>query len=102
MREFTIQSPPCLVQPRHSPSWTTLAGAGRTDFICQRDNYICVYCWQPKEILCADHVIPRKLGGKTSLDNLVTACNDCNALKRDKLPLDFIWMLAGRLAGVRI
>jgi 5-methylcytosine-specific restriction endonuclease McrA len=28
--------------------------------------------------LVADHVIPHKLGGKTNLDNLVTACPACN------------------------
>jgi 5-methylcytosine-specific restriction endonuclease McrA len=28
--------------------------------------------------LVADHVVPHKLGGKTDIDNLVTACPACN------------------------
>lgn len=33
----------------------------------------------------ADHVMPFKLGGKTDLGNLVTACSDCNLRKGSRL-----------------
>ena len=56
--------------------------------IFQRDHYICQYCTHPfsSNKLTCDHVIPRSKGGRTSWDNLVTACLACNAKKGDNLP----------------
>lgn len=48
-----------------------------------RDKYICQYCgdiFHPKD-LTLDHVLPRSKGGKTSWDNIVTACRQCNYQK---------------------
>lgn len=51
-----------------------------------RDNYTCQYCGQkfsPDE-LTFDHVLPRCKGGKTTWDNIVTACKCCNGKKGGK------------------
>jgi 5-methylcytosine-specific restriction endonuclease McrA len=36
--------------------------------------------------LTFDHVIPRARGGRTSWENVVTACGSCNLRKGSKLP----------------
>lgn len=50
--------------------------------ILARDAGLCRYCGKdagkPAHV---DHVIPYSLGGLTELDNLVTACADCNHRK---------------------
>jgi 5-methylcytosine-specific restriction endonuclease McrA len=48
-----------------------------------RDGHTCVYCGATRE-LTLDHVIPRRLGGMTSWDNLVACCRTCNIKKGDK------------------
>jgi len=50
-----------------------------------RDNYRCVYC-NRKTNLTIDHMIPISQGGKTSWENCVTACIDCNNKKRNRTP----------------
>lgn len=54
--------------------------------VLQRDNFKCVYCGRTGEDteLHIDHKIPVKKGGKNTLDNLVTACCDCNLGKGTK------------------
>ena len=47
--------------------------------ILRRDLFICFYCGQ--EANTVDHVIPRRLGGLDSDDNLVAACSRCNYSK---------------------
>jgi len=54
----------------------------------KNENY-CVYC-SSKKNLSIDHIIPKKLGGTDSPDNLVLACKKCNSSKKD-LSL-FLWM----------
>jgi 5-methylcytosine-specific restriction endonuclease McrA len=55
--------------------------------VFMRDGFACRYCGISVEdgaILHADHVIAQSKGGPTTLENLVTACMDCNLGKRDK------------------
>lgn len=52
-----------------------------------RDGFECVYCNSPEE-LTFDHLIPRRLGGKTSWQNIVAACSKCNLRKGGRLPKD--------------
>ncbi|MCC5920876.1 MAG: HNH endonuclease [Cyclobacteriaceae bacterium] len=52
--------------------------------IFKRDNQTCQYCGSKKD-LTLDHVIPRSKGGKSTWNNLVTACKKCNSLKGDML-----------------
>lgn len=53
-----------------------------------RDRWTCQYCGQKRPIaeLTYDHVVPRSQGGKTSWENIVTACRGCNARKADRTP----------------
>ena len=50
-----------------------------------RDGFQCVYCGSPDE-LTFDHVLPRRLGGKTSWTNIVAACSGCNLRKGGRHP----------------
>ena len=49
--------------------------------IFRRDTYKCQYCGSNGRSLTIDHVIPRRLGGDLSWENLVTACASCNHRK---------------------
>jgi 5-methylcytosine-specific restriction endonuclease McrA len=53
-----------------------------------RDDFQCQYCGtKPKRAeLNLDHVIPRALGGKSTWENVVTSCIDCNRLKGGRTP----------------
>lgn len=56
--------------------------------IFQRDNFTCQYCNRTKNDgikLVVDHIIPVSEGGKTTFENLITACNECNSGKSNKL-----------------
>lgn len=53
--------------------------------VFKRDNFRCQYCGTDRD-LTLDHVIPRSKGGKSSWNNLVTACKRCNAGKGDNTP----------------
>ena len=50
-----------------------------------RDAFSCQYCGHGEE-LTFDHVIPRSRGGRTSWDNIVTACAPCNLRKGGRTP----------------
>lgn len=58
------------------------------DNIFERDQHRCQYCGGsfPADHLNMDHVIPRAKGGRTSWENIVTACIPCNARKANRLP----------------
>ena len=45
-----------------------------------RDNFKCQYCHNryPVKKLTFDHLIPKSRGGKTSWENVVSACTNCN------------------------
>lgn len=53
-----------------------------------RDRFDCQYCGQRfyPEDLTFDHVIPRSRGGRTTWENVVTACGACNLRKGNRLP----------------
>lgn len=52
--------------------------------ILRRDGYRCQYCGRRLSRLTIDHVVPRRLGGQHSWDNLVSACPNCNRKKGGK------------------
>ncbi len=52
--------------------------------ILARDNYTCQYCGHKGHDLTVDHLIPKRLGGPTSWENLVCCCKKCNTKKGDK------------------
>lgn len=50
------------------------------DLLKLRDEYKCQYCDKEfsSHLLTMDHVLPRKYGGVTSYENIVSACSPCN------------------------
>jgi 5-methylcytosine-specific restriction endonuclease McrA len=54
--------------------------------IFRRDNFTCQYCGKKTSKLTVDHVIPRRLGGKTNWRNVVAACPRCNHQKGGMTP----------------
>ena len=53
-----------------------------------RDRFTCQYCGKRKgaDELTLDHITPRAQGGKSTAENLVTACAPCNGRKADRTP----------------
>lgn len=53
-----------------------------------RDRWRCQYCGErrPTTQLTQDHVVPRAQGGRTTWDNVVTCCIECNARKANRTP----------------
>lgn len=66
----------------HKPRKTRVPLSRKSIFA--RDNYMCQYCGLTSKDLTLDHVIPRRLGGKSTWENLVSACKKCNNKKSDK------------------
>lgn len=60
--------------------------------VFKRDAFSCQYCGAIND-LTLDHVTPRSKGGRSSWNNLVTACKRCNTKKGDSLPQE---------AGIRL
>lgn len=57
--------------------------------VFKRDRFTCQYCGRtpPVVVLQVDHIIPVCEGGSGDIDNLVTACEECNRGKAG-IPLD--------------
>ncbi len=55
--------------------------------VFRRDGFKCVYCGRaaPEFTLQVDHCIPWSAGGTTTLDNLRTACSECNRGKGGRI-----------------
>ncbi len=54
--------------------------------VLKRDSYQCQYCGAVGHKMTIDHVVPKKLDGPETWENLVTACVTCNARKGDRPP----------------
>ena len=52
---------------------------------------LCYYCGKlfSSKDLTMDHVVPLARGGRSSKDNLVASCKECNTKKRTLLPLEW-------------
>lgn len=61
--------------------------------VLKRDLFTCQYCYQkpPNVALEVDHLIPVSKGGDNTIDNLITACFNCNRgksnVKLESVPL---------------
>jgi 5-methylcytosine-specific restriction protein A len=65
---------------RRTRWWQQKIGAG-----------ICYYCGKhckPGE-LTMDHIVPLARGGRSTKDNLVACCKECNTRKKTMLPLEW-------------
>ena len=56
--------------------------------IYARDDFTCQYCGyrSPRSELNLDHVVPRSLGGRSTWENVVCSCLDCNRRKGGRTP----------------
>lgn len=56
--------------------------------VFKRDGFKCAYCGRtpPNVVLEVDHIEPKSKGGKDDINNLITACFDCNRGKTN-IPL---------------
>ena len=52
---------------------------------------VCHYCGKqmPPKNLTMDHIVPISRGGKSTKGNVVTACKECNAKKKQLLPMEW-------------
>lgn len=51
--------------------------------VLARDQHICYWCGAPGDTM--DHVIPWSKGGRTTMDNCICACEECNG-QRGNMP----------------
>jgi 5-methylcytosine-specific restriction endonuclease McrA len=83
--ERTALPAPSVVRLRryvHVPYRRRAALSRRGVFL--RDDGSCQYCGQSAENV--DHVVPRSRGGPHVWENVVAACQRCNAQKKDRTP----------------
>ncbi len=66
------------VKPTRTPAFTRFN-------VFLRDHFQCQYCGEHED-LTFDHVVPRAHGGRTTWDNVITACAPCNLSKGGYLP----------------
>ncbi len=52
---------------------------------------VCYYCGRstPSKELTMDHIVPISRGGKSTKNNVVTACKGCNNKKKQLLPMEW-------------
>jgi 5-methylcytosine-specific restriction endonuclease McrA len=62
-----------------------------------RDRFTCQYCNVPGGELTFDHVVPRAYGGRTTWENVTTACAPCNLKKGGRTPAEAHMHLLSRL-----
>jgi 5-methylcytosine-specific restriction endonuclease McrA len=54
--------------------------------IILRDDHRCQYCGTTRGSMTIDHIVPRKLHGTDTWENMVCACIKCNNHKSDRTP----------------
>jgi 5-methylcytosine-specific restriction endonuclease McrA len=78
MKLPSVVSLKTYIKPARHPAFTRFN-------VFLRDRFECQYCGDPKD-LTFDHVVPRSKGGRTTWENVITACSPCNLLKGGRLP----------------
>lgn len=63
--------------------------------VLARDNHTCYWCGEPGDTM--DHIIPWSKGGRTTMDNCICACQECNGQRGDMPPEQY-----ARLRGVPV
>ncbi len=74
-----------FIRPSQHPAFTRFN-------LFLRDAFACQYCGAAED-LTFDHVVPRAQGGRTTWENVATACAPCNLRKGGRTP---------RQAGLRL
>ncbi len=80
---FTMKLPSVIslkqyVKPARFPAFTRFN-------LFLRDHFACTYCGAGED-LTFDHVVPRSHGGRTTWENVTTACAPCNLRKGGRTP----------------
>ena len=80
MKLPSVVSLKTYVKPSRHPAFTRFN-------VFLRDRFQCQYCGVTKVAndLTFDHVVPRSRGGRTTWENVVTACAECNLDKGSQL-----------------
>jgi 5-methylcytosine-specific restriction endonuclease McrA len=79
----TIEAPTVVRLRHHIKRPTPQIHLSRRTILA-RDDYTCQYCGRVADDLTVDHVIPRRLGGESTWENLVCCCRYCNVKKGDR------------------
>ena len=84
-RAMRVPSVIRLLAYRHIPQQTRALSRKN---ILLRDRNTCQFCARvfPAAELTLDHVVPRSRGGRSSWENLVACCYQCNNSKGDRTP----------------
>jgi 5-methylcytosine-specific restriction endonuclease McrA len=84
---FEIQVPRIVRLTRYDRLPKTSVRFNRKNLFA-RDDHRCQYCGQdrPASQLSLDHVVPRSHGGKTTWENIVCCCMQCNSRKGGRTP----------------
>ncbi len=77
MKLPSVVSLKAYVRPARHPAFTRFN-------VFLRDKFQCQYCGAHDD-LTFDHLVPRSRGGRTTWDNVVTACAACNLQKANRL-----------------
>lgn len=82
-RRFVSQERSPVQPAHHRPSRRLPISAATRFKVLSRDAYTCRYCGRrpPTVVLELDHILAVVDGGTDDLDNLVTACSECNTGK---------------------
>lgn len=85
----SIRAPEVILLTRHNRMPQRHVPFSRRS-LYRRDGNRCQYCGKRfgTEDLSIDHVVPRALGGRTSWDNCVLSCIQCNARKGSRTPAE--------------
>jgi 5-methylcytosine-specific restriction endonuclease McrA len=78
MRLPSVISLKKYIKPSRHPAFTRFN-------LFLRDKFLCQYCGDTSD-LTFDHVIPRSHGGRTTWENVTTACAPCNLRKGGRTP----------------
>ena len=78
MKLPSVVSLKTFVKPATQPAFTRFN-------VFLRDKFSCQYCGS-RDDLTFDHLLPRSRGGRTTWENIVTACARCNLQKGGRTP----------------
>jgi len=83
-------SMPCVIRYKRAQRRVRRAVRFSRENVYLRDGGRCMYCGVGLALASAtfDHVVPRRLGGATSWENVVIACLGCNQRKGGRLPAE--------------
>lgn len=99
---FDIQVPRIVRLVRYDKLPQTTVRFNRKS-VFARDDHRCQYCGQhrPMSQLSLDHVVPRAHGGKTTWENIVCSCLQCNSRKGGRTPAQANMILLSKPAKPR-